>query len=190
MNIDWEKEDSILKEIEITHRGLSLALHNEEEAIQTTQARHLSCQQAQDALQQLAQSVQTSVHKRLAGTVSSCLSAVFEDPYAMEISFERKRGRTEAVLKFSRRGLEVDPLTATGGGMVDVAAFALRVACIMMHQPRLSRLIVLDEPFKFVSAEYHEHIRSMLEQLSKDLKIQIVMVTHIPKIATGNVIRI
>jgi ABC-type sulfate/molybdate transport systems ATPase subunit len=94
------------------------------------------------------------------------------------------------VLRFSRREVEADPLSATGGGAIDVAAFALRVASLVLHRPKLSRMIVLDEPMKFVSAEYREGIRSMLEQLAADLDLQVVMVTHDEAYATGKVIEI
>src|SRR6185503_13063551 len=82
-------------------------------------------QDAQEILQLLAQAVQQQAHTKISGVVSSCLSAVFDDPYEFRVQFDRKRGRTEASLRFVRGGLEVDPLTASGGGVVDVAAFAL-----------------------------------------------------------------
>lgn len=110
--------------------------------------------------------------------------------YEFQIKFERKRGRTEASLRFLRRGLDVDPLSASGGGMIDVAAFALRVACLMLHRPRLSRVVVIDEGFKFVSSQYRENVRSMLEGLAEDLGIQIVQVTHIEELETGKVIEL
>ncbi len=113
-----------------------------------------------------------------------------DEAYEFKILFERKRGRTEATLRFVRNGLEVDPLSASGGGIVDVAAFALRVACLMLHRPRLSKLVVLDEPFKFVSKEYRDNVRSMLEELAKDLGLQILLVTHIDELETGKVIEV
>ena len=145
---------------------------------------------AQEIIQFVAQAVQQKAHERIAKVVSSCLSSVFSDPYEFRIEFERKRGRTEAALRFVRRGLDVDPMESSGGGMIDVAAFALRVACLIMHRPRLRQILVLDEPFKFVSAEYRENVRSMLEKLSTDLGLQIIMVTHIDEIATGKIVRL
>lgn len=141
-------------------------------------------------LQQLSQAVQEKVHHRIAEVVSSCLSAVFDEPYEFKIQFERKRGRTEACLRFVRGSLEVDPLSASGGGMVDVAAFALRAAALMLHRPPLSRMVVLDEPFRFVSEEFQPRIRIMLEQLAEKLGLQVIMVTHNPVYATGKVIRL
>jgi ABC-type molybdenum transport system ATPase subunit/photorepair protein PhrA len=148
-------------------------------------------QQAQDVLQHLAQAIQQQAHSRIASVVTSCLRTVFgEQAYEFKIEFDRKRGRTEARLRFLRGELEVDPLTASGGGMVDVAAFALRAACLMLHRPHLRRLLVLDEPFRFVSAEFQDNVRQMLEGLAKDLEMQIIMVTHNEAYETGNVIRL
>jgi ABC-type sulfate/molybdate transport systems ATPase subunit len=89
-----------------------------------------------------------------------------------------------------RDELNVDPLTASGGGVIDVAAFALRVACLMLHRPKLSKVVVLDEPFRFVSAQYQDNVRTMLEELTRDLKMQIVMVSHNENLATGEIIEL
>lgn len=143
---------------------------------------------AQEAIQATAAAVQEVAHQRIAGVVSRCLSAVFEEPYDFQIIFDRKRGRTEARLVFVRNGVEVDPLDASGGGVVDVAAFALRLACLMLSRPKARRLVVLDEPFKFVSAGYRDRVRDMLEQLATDMGLQVVMVTHIDELRAGKVV--
>jgi hypothetical protein len=147
-------------------------------------------QEAQEVLQLIAQAVQQQAHERLSAVVSKCLESVFEDPYQFHIEFERKRGRTEASLRFLRRELDADPLTAAGGGVVDIAAFALRVACLMLHRPRLSRIVVIDEGFKFVSEQYRENVRAMLEELSEDLGVQVIQVTHSTEYETGQIIEL
>lgn len=146
------------------------------------------CRTAQQIIQMLAQSVQQHIHSQLASVVSSCLSAVFNRPYTFRLQFLQRRGRTEATLEFDRDGLVLDPMTAAGGGAVDVAAFALRVACLMLASP--TRVIVLDEPFRFVSSQYRENVRLMLEELSEQFGLQIVMVTHIDELVTGRVVRL
>lgn len=147
-------------------------------------------QSAQNTLQHIAQGVQQQAHARISEVVTKCLTAVFDDPYQFRIDFDRKRGKTEARLVFTRDGMDVDPLTASGGGMIDVAAFALRVACLALHRPKLSPVLVLDEPFKFVSENYRMNVRTMLEEISSELKIQIVMVTHIRELEVGEVVEI
>lgn len=148
-------------------------------------------QEAQEILQHLAQAVQQQAHRKISEVVSLCLSAVFgEDAYQFEIEFERKRGKTEAKIIFRRGGLSADPLSATGGGVVDVAAFALRVSCLILSRPRLSRVVILDEPFKFVSVQYRDKVRTMLEELARDLKMQIIQVTHSEELTAGKVIEL
>lgn len=157
-----------------------------------TQARAYvaSCKGAQSVIQGLALSVQQQIHAKIASIVTNCLQVVFEEPYEFEIRFEQKRGKTSARMLFKRNGVEMDPMTASGGGVVDVACFALRVACVIQHRPKLRPVLFLDEPFKFVSAKYRPRVRSLLESLSKDLGIQFIIVTHIQELQCGNVITI
>jgi len=188
--MNWEAEEAKVSVIEARIHYLAQTIEAEQLGFRKAKRTLTRTQQAQEILQFVAQGIQQQAHEKISVVVSSCLSAVFEDPYEFKILFERKRGRTEATLLFTRRGMDVDPLSATGGGVVDVAAFALRIACLMLHRPRLSKVVVLDEPFKFVSAEYREAVRAMLENLSKDLGIQIIMVTHSEEYEIGRIIKL
>ena len=145
-------------------------------------------EEAQQILQAVVQTVQREIHTRVASVVCRCLEAVFDEPYEFRIHFERKRGQTEARLVFVRDGAEIDPISASGGGVVDVASFALRLACLMLTRPPVRRLVVLDEPFKFVSKGYRPAVRAMLETLSTEMGVQFVVVTHIDELRTGTVI--
>jgi DNA repair exonuclease SbcCD ATPase subunit len=138
----------------------------------------------------VAETIQEEAHDRIAGVVTRCLAAVFDDPYEFHIRFERARGRTEARLVFVREGREVNPTDASGGGVVDVAAFALRLSCLMLARPACRRVVVLDEPFKFVSADRRANVRAMLEGLAVDLGVQFIMVTHIEALECGTIIRL
>lgn len=160
-----------------------IAVSDAEDALQNAEeARHL--------IQQVGQAVQREAHDRLAGVVSRCLEQVFDEPYSFRIAFEKKRNQTEARLAFVRDGLEVSPLDAAGGGVVDLAAFALRLSCLMLRRPASRRLLVLDEPFKFVSAGYRPRVREMLEQLSEKMKVQFLVVTHLKEFEVGKVVRL
>lgn len=161
----------------------------EQEHVKEVQARVLDLQKAVDVVQFVGQSVEQAVHDKIAKVVSSCLEAVFDNAYEFRITFSRKRNRTEAELSFVRDGLEVDPMTASGGGAVDVAAFALRVACLTL-QKDLEQILVLDEPFRFLSKDYRPRVKVLLETLSKDLGIQFLIVTHMDILRTGTVIEL
>lgn len=165
---------------------------NKEQAALITIDEHVDhVEEAVEIAQAVAEEIQKQAHDQIANVVTRCLSTVFETDYGFTIEFEKIRNNTEAKVILTKGGQEiVDPLNSDSGGVIDVAAFALRVACLVMHKPKLRQLLILDEPFKFVSEEYRENVRVMLDELAEDFEIQIIMVTHITELVTGKEIRI
>lgn len=163
-----------------------------EERLELGRAESLiqNTEEAQKIIQLVAQMMEERIHQQVAAIVSRCLETIFDEPYEFRILFEQKRGKTEARMVFLRDGEELDPLTASGGGVVDVAAFALRVSCLMLAQPRLRRVLVLDEPFRFLSEGYRGRVRELLTTLAQELDIQFVMVTHIDALQMGTVVQL
>jgi DNA repair exonuclease SbcCD ATPase subunit len=149
-------------------------------------------EKARAVLQQVAQTVQERAHRQIQAVVSRCLAAVFENPYRFVVKFEKKRGKTEAVPVFVRGGHEYAPTDGVGGGVLDVAAFGLRIAEVLMQRPAGRRLLILDEPFKFPSLRkgYRERVRDLLLALATDLDFQIVVITHDPTFEIGSVINL
>jgi ABC-type hemin transport system ATPase subunit len=144
---------------------------------------------AQAILQAVAQTTQEYAHARIAGIVTRCLAAVFDDPYELKLIFERKRRNTEARPVFTRAGNEYS-FEEVGGGVVDVAAFALRLAALMMMRPSPRRVLFLDEPFKHLSQGHTGRVRLLLETLSKEMKVQFVIVTHNEGLKAGKIIEL
>jgi DNA repair exonuclease SbcCD ATPase subunit len=149
-------------------------------------------QEAQKLLQEVAEAVQRVAHDRIASVVSRCLEAVFgSDSYGFKVDFRRARGKTEARLLFTRNGEELDPVNASGGGVVDVASFALRCACLVMSRPQRRRLLVLDEPFHNVNGDtYRRRVAELLPEIAKEMGIQIVMATGYEWLEIGKVVRV
>ncbi len=150
-------------------------------------------QEAQQLCQILSQKIQQSAHEQISRVVSQCLRAIFqEDPYNFRIIFERKRGKTEARLTFEREGNEVDPRNGIGGGCLDVSAFALRIACLSCTVPAPRKLIVLDEPFRFLKPPefYGPRIVEMINTLSEELNMQIIMVQNVDSYKAGKIIQL
>jgi len=164
----------------------------EDESVRLEEAKQKveTVEEAQVIVQEVVATIQQQVHGRIAGVVSRCLEAVFDDPYRFAIDFEQKRGKTEAKLSFVRDGLKVDPMSASGGGVVDVAAFALRLACLLLSAPQKRRLLVLDEPFRFVSRDLRPKIKELLETLAEEMDMQFVIVTHDPALVAGKVVEL
>lgn len=149
---------------------------------------------AQQIIQDIAKAVQENVHTGIARIVTRCIQAVYQDdpagPYEFQIKFDRKRGKTEARLVFIRDGEEFQPMDESGGGVIDVAAFALRLACIIMEKPRRRRIMFLDEPFRFVDAEKRPALVRLLHDLTRELDFQLVQTTHINELKIGQVIEL
>lgn len=183
----WRKRaDSALSE----HRAAGLQLASAKKTVESCDANLRDSEEANKIVQAVAETIQEEAHERIAGVVSRCLAAVFAEPYEFQIRFERARGRTEANLVFVRDGAAINPLDASGGGVVDVAAFALRLSSMMLARPAVRRTVILDEPFKFVSADRRLAVRAMLEGLAEDLGVQFIMVTHIEELRCGHVVEI
>jgi len=141
-----------------------------------------SLEKAQVFLQSVAQETQNQLKFRIEDIVNMALETCFPDEYDFQLNFNVSRGKTDCELVFlSRRtGREVDPMNASGGGVVDVACFALRTACYVLEQG-IDNVIVLDEPMKFVSEDLRERVCEVIKNLSEKLNVQFIIVTHIPE---------
>lgn len=137
-------------------------------------------EKAREIIREVALQTQLKLSDSLSEIVSLALSSVFPDPYNFKVDFVQRRNKTECDLLLERNGEVVSPLSATGGGVVDVISFALRAVCWFFSVNRPRRLLILDEPFKHLSNSYMPAAGEMLQMISKKLGIQIIMVSHEP----------
>lgn len=135
-------------------------------------------EQAQEVIRQVALKTQQQLQYHISDIATMALEAVFDDPYQLQIEFVQRRNRTECDLSFIRENEKIDPLNAAGGGAVDVASFALRIASWSMQVPRSRNVLVLDEPFRYLSSNLLPKASTMLKEVSDKLNLQIIMVTH------------
>jgi hypothetical protein len=180
------KADQLLTDYRLSVRQVQ----TEQSQLQESQKRLQATEQAQGILQTIAANLQQKAHKEIAKIVTRCLNAIFDDPYEFEIVFEKKRGKTEASLIFHRGNMTLDdPLNEVGGGVIDVAAFALRLAAIVLSRPAKRKLLILDEPFKNIRGEANrQRAREMVKRVSEDLGVQIIINTDIPTFQLGKIV--
>lgn len=163
----------------------------ERSAMEAARRREADAREALECAQAAAQFAQEQAHSRIADLATRCLRAVFDDPYEVRIKFERKRNRTEAVLCLCRDGMELeDPQDEAGGACLEIAAFALRLAVLLLASPPRRRLLVLDEPFGAVHKSRQPAVRALLEALAAEVGVQILMVTHDDGLRAGEVIEL
>ena len=140
-------------------------------------------EKAQAIIIAVARSTQEELEYRITEPVSLALSAIYDNPYKMVAKFDvTGRGTTECRLGFERNGNAIKPLEASGGGPIDIASFALRVSSWSLAQPRSRPILILDEPFKWISRAKMMLAGQMLRETSAQLGLQIIMVTHIPEL--------
>jgi DNA repair exonuclease SbcCD ATPase subunit len=170
-------------------KGQKIQLETTISDLQTTlkeQGRELRRhEQAREIIRTVGQKTQEQLSYHISDITSLAMEAVFNEPYELKVEFVQRRNKTECDLKFERDG-EVfdDPLSASGGGAVDVAAFALRIAAWSMQHPHTRNTIILDEPLRFLSEDCQEKASAMIKEISKRLGIQFIIVTHNPTLAS------
>jgi DNA repair exonuclease SbcCD ATPase subunit len=151
------------------------------ESIQYLSSMEIIMEDVRNIFQLVGQKTQEQIVVHVSDIVNAALGAVFGlDAYGFGLEFVKRRGKTEADIFFIRGGDKIDPMTAAGGGAVDVAAFALRVA--LWTLVRSSNTIILDEPFRFLSKSLQPKAGEMLKMLSEKMGLQFIFVTHVKEL--------
>ncbi len=136
-------------------------------------------EQAREIVKSVGLATQQQLEYHFSDIVTSALEAVFPDPYALSVKFVERRGKTECNLQFEGSDGELyEPMGASGGGPIDTASFALRIAAWSMRTPRSRPVFVLDEPFKYLSTDLQPQAGQMLREISEKLGVQLIIVTH------------
>lgn len=138
-------------------------------------------------LQKISKEVQEETVVKISNIVTKACQYIFESKEEFVIKTEIKRNvpNTRFYLKTFKGGEEVllDPLEEEGGGKVDIIAFALRLASLLLCRPSLEKILVFDEPFKNVSRQngdtnYRERAAQFMKDICQEYNIQVIMVTH------------
>lgn len=137
---------------------------------------------AQIIIQTVAKQTQEEVEFHIMDIISLAMRSVFDEPYRVVLDYQTKRGKTEVGILFEHGDKLIDPLSEDGGGASDVAAFAFQVALWCIQQPRTRNVMILDEPLKFLKGgDLPSRGAQMIKKISEKLKLQIIMVSHIPE---------
>jgi len=157
---------------------LEKQLSSTETKIRDTKKQLKRQEKAREIIKAVGLKTQQQLQYHISDITTLALEAVFDNPYRMEVEFVQRRNKTECDLLFERGKERFDPLTASGGGAVDVASFALRIASWSMKRPRSRNTVVLDEPMKFLSRDLHPRASAMIQEISEKLDIQFIIITH------------
>ena len=154
-------------------------LRNKEQ-LESLRERIKLLEQAQAFLQKIAQDTQSNLKFQIEDIVNLALETCFPNEYKFQLQFNISRGKTDAELVFisQKTGRPIDPMNASGGGVVDITTFALRIASYALEQG-IDNVMILDEPFRFVSKDLVAREGEILKVLSEKIGLQVILVTHI-----------
>ena len=163
--------------------GEEVRLYDLQSTINTVEKEIVFSEKAQAIIQKVAKETQEQLEYHISDIVSLALDTIFDDPYKFRVEFVLRRNKTECDLLFERDGVTIDPLSASGGGVVDTASFALRIALWTLQAPKSRATIILDEPFKFLSKDLLPRACDLLQELRDRLSLQFIIVTHLDELA-------
>lgn len=151
-------------------------LEIKEKELQKLNRDLINTEQAQIILQTVAKQTQQQIEFHISELVTLALVSVFDNEYSFKIEFIEKRGKTEAELWFLKNKEKITP-EMDGGGVIDVAAFALRLALWKLLKSKSINTLLLDEPFKHLKGlKENKRVIQMIKMLSEKLNLQIIMV--------------
>lgn len=135
-------------------------------------------------LTEVADMTQAIFKKKAESLVTMAIQPVFNRPFIFELEAGRRGDRliyTPVVLEDSRRRDLEDDL---GSSIIDIIGFALRVVFWGLTEPKSRNTFFLDEPMKWVGTGEELILTGMmLRRISHKLGIQLIIVTHEPKLA-------
>lgn len=175
-----KRVDSYLREAQAKKKILKENLISAQDSLKKTEEGIVSAKKVRVLLQEVAQQTQKKLEYSVEKLVTLALESVFPDPYSFKVLFEQKRNKTECSLLFEKDGSQFKPLESSGGGPIDVASLALRMTFWKISDA--APILILDEPLKFVSADYRDSCGMILKELSSRLSVQMIIVSHLPEL--------
>ena len=110
--------------------------------------------------------------------VTEALTSIFEKDIRFNIKLYSYRNEPAIDVSVIEDNLEVDPQKSCGGGLNDIISFVIKI--IFIYLKKSSKIIILDEPLKFLSRDYIEQSSNFIHEISKRMNIQIILVSHKP----------
>lgn len=115
--------------------------------------------------------------------VTQGLQTIFDETLSFHIvsSVKGKSPVIDFVIRTTLGGKVIDTpvMDARGGGLAAVVGFLLRLVVLSLQTKDFGhKLLVLDETFAHVSAEYLPGVSQFLRQVVDEFGLQIIMVTH------------
>lgn len=166
----------------ISERELSLAAE-----ITSLQDEISTLEKSGIVLNSLGEQRQIKAQTVIEGLVTRGLQQIFDDTLSFHI-IQTTKAKSASVEFLVRTTLadggvvDTPVMDARGGGLAATIGFLLRVVILLLRNGKdLDNILILDETFAHVSAEYLDGVGEFLREIREKTGIQIVMVTHQPE---------
>lgn len=130
---------------------------------------------------------QERAQKQIEALVTHGLRTIFGENLSFHVIQDVKRSQADVqfVIRTETTVGQIDTpvMDARGGGMANVVGFLLRLVVLLLSPDRQRQLLVLDETFAHLSAEYAPRMAEFIRELVDRTKVQIILVTHSPDYA-------
>jgi predicted ATPase len=176
--MSFEKDINIL----IAERNaIQKEIDRKENELEKCISERSAAENARIILQTAAKKTQKNLEQHLSEIVTNAFQYVFDDPYTFSPDFVERRNKTECDLWFTKGNKKkLRPRFAAGGGVIDIASFALRLAYWRLEKS--APIFILDEPFKMLSKKHIPKAVALLNTLAEEFDLQMIINTHIPEI--------
>lgn len=123
-------------------------------------------------IQESAKEIQQQIVLHITEVVDTAINSLFPKRYEFHIDFITKNNNTFADIYMKENGFRI-PIR---GGLADLTCVALRMAVWSLS--RTDAVLILDEPMLGIAAEARPLMAQLLKELSRDLGLQILLVSH------------
>jgi len=135
--------------------------------------------EAQVLIQKVAVETQQQIKVHLEDIVNKIMQTSFPD-YSFSMEYKISHNKSECYLHFYEGSNETDLLDGDSGGALNVACIALRMSVWTISST--DNCLILDEAFANLSQDLQPLIGHILSELSKELNLQTILVSHSPSI--------
>lgn len=131
-------------------------------------------------LEDIASARRGSMKDEIEKVVSEGLRIIYGNNYRVELNYEIKRNRSDLTIELVK-STPVGEIRRTmegfGGGVSDTISVPLRLL-ILLGSQQTERICCLDEAYKHADDRRIDSIAEFLQDMSKKLKMQIIMTSH------------
>jgi len=171
---------SKLTELNVLRNSYSITLEERNKRKEEIENQLDVVSKGQLFVQEVAQNVQSQLSSTIDNIINLGLSSCLPE-YTFHMEYVPSRGKTEVQFNVMKDGKLIDPMSQCGGGLVDILCFCLRIAVYSISS--INNVIVLDEPFKYVSKSLRPLVADLMTTLSEKLDLQFLYVTHIEELS-------